>query len=440
MNLNSITPLENEVQFMPPRPTSVRDTGLNMGFLSDLALKILYFQGYISGADIAEQMRLPFTGVIDGVLEFLKRELLCEVKGASGYGQSAYEYTITAKGIARAREVLDRGQYVGPAPVPLSDYVDGIYRQPMLTSSIHKRAMQQALMHLVVDDEMVDMLGPAVNSGRSIFLFGAPGNGKTVMAESIGRMVLGAEMFVPYAVEMGGLVIKVFDEVNHQLAPEPVGTESPSNHGTGRLKYDSRWIRVKRPVVTVGGELTLETLDLVWDDVSKYYEAPFQMKANGGMFLIDDFGRQLVRPRDLLNRWVVPLEKGYDYLTLHTGQKIEVPFQVLIVFSTNLDPAELVDEAFLRRIRHKIEVGDPSFDSFREILRRECDRCGIPFDEDGLGYLLREYYIKPGKPLRACHARDLVDEIMDIARYRDITPAFSRDLVDRACKAYFVEL
>jgi hypothetical protein len=259
------------------------------------------------------------------------------------------------------------------------------------------------------------------------------------MAESVGRMVLGAEMYLPYAVEIGGMVIKVFDEVNHKPAPE---TEKPSttNQLAARPRLDRRWIKIQRPVITVGGELTLETLDLVWDDVSKYYEAPFQMKANGGMFLIDDFGRQLVRPRDLLNRWVVPLEKRYDYLTLHTGQKIEVPFELLIVFSTNLEPNDLVDEAFLRRIRHKIEVADPSFDTFREIFQRECTYRNIAFDEEGLAYLLREYYIKPEKPLRACHPRDLLDEILDIARYRNIAPALSQDLIDRACRAYFVEL
>jgi predicted ATPase with chaperone activity len=433
------TPLPGEPQFVPPEPKSVEATGLGLGFLSDLALKILYFQGYVSGADIAEQMRLPFTGVVDRILEFLKRDMLCEVKGAGGLGQSSYEYTITAKGIARAREVLDRGQYVGPAPVPLAEYTLGIYRQPMLTASIHDHAVRQALAHLVVGDEMLEMLGPAVNSGRSIFLYGDPGNGKTAMAESIGRMVLGAEMFVPYAIAIGGMVIKVFDEVNHQRVPEPAKRGS-ANHVVGRTRYDRRWIRVQRPVITTGGELTLETLDLVWDDVSKYYEAPFQMKANGGMFLIDDFGRQQVRPRDLLNRWVVPLEKRYDYLTLHTGQKIEVPFEVLIVFSTNLEPRDLVDEAFLRRIRHKIQVGDPSFEDYREIFRRECAARAIPFDEEGLAYLLREYYIKPGKPLRACHPRDLTDEIQDIARYRNIAPALSKELIDRACKAYFVEL
>jgi predicted ATPase with chaperone activity len=321
----------------------------------------------------------------------------------------------------------------------LDEYSEGIRRQPMLTSSIHEQAMRQALSHLVVEEEMMHKLGPAVNSGRSIFLFGAPGNGKTAMAESIGQMVLGAEMYLPYAIEVGGMVIKVFDEVNHKRVPEPP-QKNAGNHRTGRLRLDDRWIKIKRPVITVGGELTLETLDLVWDDVSKYYEAPFQMKANGGMFLIDDFGRQLVRPRDLLNRWVVPLEKRYDYLTLHTGQKIEVPFELLIVFSTNLEPSELVDEAFLRRIRHKIEVGDPSFNSFRAIFRRECAAREIPFDEEGLAYLLHEYYIRPGKPLRACHPRDLLDEILDIARYRDIKPSLSKELIDRACRAYFVEL
>jgi predicted ATPase with chaperone activity len=425
--------------FVPTRPQSLEETGLSLNFLADLALKILYFRGYVTGADIAEEMRLPFAGVIDRVLEFLKRDQFCEIKGAGGLRQSDYEYTITAKGIVRAREVLDRGQYVGPAPVPLHRYSEGIRRQPMLTASIHVPEMRQAVTHLVVDEEMLEMLGPAVNSGRSIFLYGEPGNGKTAMAESIGRMVLGSEIYIPYAVEVGGMIIKVFDEINHQLATEPP-EDSANNHIGRRPRHDRRWIRIKRPVITVGGELTLETLDLVWDDVSKYYEAPFQMKANGGMFLIDDFGRQLVRPRDLLNRWVVPLEKRYDYLTLHTGQKIEVPFELLIVFSTNLEPSDLVDEAFLRRIRHKIYVGDPSFDNFREILRRECARCGIPFDDDGLAYLLRDYYIKLNRPLRACHPRDLVDEILDIASYLNIPPLLSRELIDRACKAYFVNL
>jgi predicted ATPase with chaperone activity len=427
------------VQYVPPEPRSIEDTGLSPTFLSDLVLKILYIRGVALGVEIADVLCLPFSGVVDQLLEFLKREQLCEIKGASaGLGQSTYEYMITAKGITRAREVADRGQYVGPAPVPLHKYSEGIRRQPMLTSSIHESAIRQAVAHLVIDDDTLDRIGPAVNSGRSIFLYGAPGNGKTALAESIGRVVLGAEMYLPYAVEVGGMIIKVFDEVNHQRLPDPKTGMGDSI--SGRVRYDRRWVRVKRPVITTGGELTLETLDLVWDDVSKYYEAPFQMKSNGGMFLIDDFGRQQVRPRDLLNRWVVPLEKRYDYLTLHTGQKIEVPFEVLIVFSTNLEPRDLVDEAFLRRIRHKIEIGDPSFDTYREIFRMECDRRRISFEEDPLAYLLREHYIKPNRPLRGCQPRDLLDEIVDIARYKNVAPTLSKEMIDKACRAYFVKL
>ena len=428
----------DEEPFVPPEPQSVADTGLNLGFLADLALKVLYFRGYVSAAEVADQMCLPYTGVVDTVMDFLKRDQMCEVKGASGIGRAGYQYTITAKGITRAREVLDRGQYVGPAPVPFLAYGEGIRRQPMLTSSIHEDSLRDAVSHLVVEREMLEMLGPAVNSGRSIFLYGDPGNGKTVLAESVGTMVLGAEMYLPYAVEVGGMVIKVYDEVNHERVPDPLVDGAISR--PGRLRPDRRWVKVKRPVIMTGGELTLETLDLVWDDVAMYYEAPFQMKSNGGMFIIDDFGRQQVRPRDLLNRWVVPLEKRYDYLTLHTGQKIEVPFEVLIVFATNLEPRDLVDEAFLRRIRHKIEVGDPSLENFREIFRRECARLSIPYSEEGLRYLLQEHYGKINRPLRACHPRDIVDEIMDIARYRNVPPTLSKELVDRACRAYFVEL
>jgi len=432
------TPAENT--FRPPEPTTIEETGLGLGFLSDLALKILYFQGYVTGAEIADKMCLPFMGVIERIMEFLKREMLCEIKGAGGgLGQSSYYYTITGKGIDRAREILERGQYVGPAPVTLTEYSDGILAQPMLTSEINEDVMRHSVAHLVVNDIMLERLGPAVNSGRSIFLYGAPGNGKTVIAESIGQVVLGAEMYIPYAVEVGSMVIKVFDPVSHKLAPDTEASD-PANSRSMRRRHDRRWVKVQRPVITTGGELTLETLDLVWDDGAKYYEAPFQMKSNGGMFLIDDFGRQQVRPRDLLNRWVVPLEKRYDYLTLHTGQKIEVPFQVLIVFSTNLEPRDLVDEAFLRRIRHKIDIVNPTFDEFREIFRRECKIRNIPFDETGLSFLLNEYYIKPDRPVRACHPRDLLDEIVDISRYKGISPVLSQDLIRMACRAYFVEL
>jgi hypothetical protein len=439
VNETATSPLAPEEMFIPREPTTIEETGLGVGFLSDLALKLLYFRGYVTGGDIAKEMCLPFSGVVDRILEFLKREMLIEIKGAGGLGQATYRYVITGKGIDRAREILDRGQYVGPAPVTLSQYNEGIRSQPMLTSSIHEDTIRDAVSHLVINDSMLERLGPAVNSGRSIFLYGDPGHGKTVIAESFGKVVLGAEMYIPYAVEVGGMVIKVYDPVNHRLAPEPE-PDPADNRGPIRPRHDRRWTRINRPVITTGGELTLETLDLVWDNLARYYEAPFQMKSNGGMFLIDDFGRQQVRPRDLLNRWVVPLEKRWDFLTLHTGQKIEIPFEVLIVFSTNLEPRDLVDEAFLRRIRHKIEIDDPTYEDFREIFRRECANRNIPYDDEALGYLLREQYIKPGNPVRACHPRDLLDEIVDIARYKGTPPALSRELIQKACKAYFVDL
>jgi len=417
--------------FIPPTPTSVKETGLGLGFLTDLALKIMYFEGSLSGYELAERMKLPYNGVVDQVLEFLKREKLCEVKGAGGFAEAAYQYAIADKGRAMGREALDRSQYAGPAPVTLDAYTQAMRQQPLGRIAIHQRTMRQALSHLVISEDTFAQLGPAVNSGRSVFLFGHPGNGKTAIAESIGKMILGDAMYIPYAIELGGQVIRVFDSVNHIEVEGQASKNRP---------HDPRWVRIRRPVIVTGGELTLETLDLVYDETNKYYEAPFQMKANGGMLLIDDFGRQQARPRDLLNRWIVPLEKRVDYLTLHTGRKIEVPFDVLIVFSTNLAPRDLVDEAFLRRIRHKIEIKDPTWDEYREIFRRVCEVKGVPYDDRGLAYLIQEHYLKPGRPRRACHPRDLVDQLVDIARYLNVPPTLSKDLIDRACEAYFVEI
>jgi predicted ATPase with chaperone activity len=422
--------------FEPPPPRNIEETGLSIGFLSDLVMKVMYFEGYISGATIADRIKLPFSGVVDQVLEFLKREQFCEVRSSSGgFGEQSYQYAISNKGREKAREALDRSQYAGPAPVPLATYNQAMLKQSLKNFVVHQRAMRQALSDMVINDTTFGQVGPAVNSGRSIFLFGPPGNGKTAIAERIGRMVLGGDLLLPHAVEVDSQVIKVFDSVNHQRLPDDAG----SSQLKARPR-DMRWVRIRRPVITVGGELTLESLDLTFDDVNKYYEAPFQMKANGGMFLIDDFGRQQVRPRDLLNRWILPLEKRIDFLTLRTGRKLEIPFDVLIVFSTNLAPKDLVDEAFLRRIRHKIEIGDPSFDEYREIFKRVCEGKGVPYDEKALGYLLQEYYIKRRAKLRAVHPRDLVDQLIDIARYMNVEPRLTKDLIDRACQAYFVEL
>lgn len=420
----------------PPPVRTIHETGLNIGILSDLAIKTLYFGGYLSGNQIAAQMHLPFTGVVDQILEGLKREKFLEVRGGSGLGAAGFEYVITMKGIEKAHEALARTQYAGPCPVTLDQYVQAMNAQARAKIRVNREILGKALQGLTISEEMYGRVGPAVNSGKAIFMYGPPGNGKTTIAQRVGHMILGAPMWIPYSVDVDGQVIRVFDNVNHEVMPEQ---SDGSRTATGERR-DARWVRVRRPVIMVGGELTLETLDLVYDPINKYYEAPFQMKANGGMFLIDDFGRQHVRPRDLLNRWIVPLESRVDFLTLSNGRKIEIPFNVLIVFSTNMPPADLVDEAFLRRIPHKIEVGDPNYEQFREIFRNVCDQKRVPYDEQGLAYLLQEWYIKDERNLRAVHPRDIIEQILDISRYLGTPPRLTKEMLDRAASAYFVDL
>ncbi len=426
--------------FLPPAPRTVKDTGLNIGFLTDLALKMMYFESYMPGRVLAERMALPFVGVVDQALDFLKKDKLCEIRGGANSGLSGglseanYEYVLTDRGREKARDALDRLRYAGPAPVPLELYNESVKLQGLKDVTVHQRQLRQAMSHLVLGEDTFEQIGPAVNSGRSIFLFGNPGNGKTAIAEGIGKLLMEGDIYLPYAIEVNGQIIKVYDNVNH------VKVEDSQQTNTNLKNVDGRWVRVRRPFIIVGGELTLEVLDLVYDTTNKYYEAPYQMKANCGIFLIDDFGRQMVRPRDLLNRWIVPLEKRIDFLTLGTGRKIEIPFEVLIVFSTNLAPKDLVDEAFLRRIRHKIEVHDPSWEAFREIFKRVCQQRSIPLEEQALAYLIREHYIKMHRPPRACHARDLMDQVLDIARYLSVPPTLSKELLDRAAQAYFVDL
>jgi predicted ATPase with chaperone activity len=417
-------------------PRTIEETGMSRGFLSDLALKTIYSVGELSGQAIAEQLRLPFSGVVEEALTFLKREQLVSITGSRGFDERAFRYSIASAGIERVREALNRSQYVGPAPVTLEAYQRVMTSQSISGVVVSSEQVHQALSHLVINSGMLMKIGPAVNSGRSIFLFGPPGDGKTVIAKAMASM-LGGEIYIPYAMEVDGHIIKVFDELNHQAVDDLNDAASSRSEG-GR--HDRRWIPIRRPIVVTGGELTLESLDLVYDDTSKYYEAPFQMKANGGMFLIDDFGRQQVRPRDLLNRWIVPLETRVDYLTLHTGKKIEIPFDQLIVFSTNIDPKALVDEAFLRRIRHKIQVGNPSEREFYEIFQRVAAEREVPFDQDGFMYLMRNYYLKMKRELRAVHPRDIVDQIIDIAHYRGVEPALTKELIDQACSSYFVEI
>ncbi len=444
---NDPAPSSEHVAQFPPEPTSIEATGLTMGFISDLVLKVIYFNGAISAQSISEQTCLPYLNVIDKVLQFLKMGEYVDIIGSEGgFGERSYQYTITVQGSRKVNEVLDRSQYAGPAPVPLQSYIEMVNVQSVGTMTIDQVRIRQAFTNLVISDQMLDRVGPAANSARSLFLYGPPGNGKTTIAEGISR-IMGGSVLIPYSIEIDGQVIKMFDPLNHAVLTKPemrMDDDTPAPFGStvqqSAPSPDRRWLHCKRPRVMVGGELILEQLELIFDPISKVYEAPYQMKANGGLFLIDDFGRQRCRPEELLNRWIVPLEKKVDFLALQTGKKIQIPFDVLIVFSTNLDPKGLVDDAFLRRIRHKIEVGNPSPNEYRDIFRIVCKAKNIPYSDDGLRYLIQEHYMKVSRELRCCHPRDLLDQVMDEAKYRGVQPQMSKELLDRACEAYFVKM
>ncbi len=420
-----------------PQPLrTLEDTGLSKLAVADLILKVLYFRGDLTGHQLQENLKLPFNGILDFVIAFIKQEKLVEIVGTGGVGEIAFRYQISSKGVERALEALEKTNYASVAPVPLESYIDSILEQTKNKGLIREDDMRRVMENLIVSKEMLDVIGPAANSGTSIFLYGPPGNGKTTLSEAIGRVILGEDMWIPYAVDVDGQVIQIYDTVNHELSAD----QTPVKYGTGSFA-DQRWIRIKRPIIIVGGELTMANLDLIYDPVNKIYEAPYQVKANGGMFLIDDFGRQQVSPLQLLNRWIVPLEKKYDFMTLANGRKIQMPFKVMIIFSTNMDPADLVDDAFLRRIKYKILVGNPTRQQFDDLFRLMCRIRKVEFDQGGYEYLLEKWYRKFARDYRFVHPRDLLSQMKDIADYMEVPCEMSNfDLIDRAAASYFVEL
>jgi hypothetical protein len=416
----------------PPVPVTLDDTGLGADRIEQLLIKIL-FSGETTGLLLAESIRLPYA-ILEPLIERARAERLIEVRGAAGTGSAGYRYALTDLGRDRARQYFDINRYTGPAPVPLQRYVDAMHALVASRGYIDRQRLRQGFAHLVVDDALLEQLGPAVNANKAVFLYGPPGNGKSVIAEGMGRAV-GGDMYMPYAIDVDGHIITMYDPITH----ESLETEPAASSLIAEAPRDRRWVRIRRPVVIVGGELTLDMLDLTFNPLSKFYEAPLQLKANGGVFLVDDFGRQRMRPEDLLNRWIVPLESRVDYLTLHTGKKFEVPFDVLTAFATNLDPASLADEAFLRRIPYKIAVGDPTVERFTQIFELNCRRRALPYHPVMVAYLYRRHYQPTLRPLRACQPRDLIEQVTALCRYRGSEPRITRELLDAACASYFVD-
>jgi hypothetical protein len=416
----------------PAAPATIADTGLTPDQLTQLFVKSLY-TGEATGVTLAERLRLPYS-VFEPLVEHARVEKLLEVRGTVGSGAAGYRYALTDLGRDRARQFIDANQYAGAAPVPLAAYIEQMKVATAGRGYIERDRLKDGFTNLIVENEVLDQLGPAVNSSRAIFLYGPPGNGKSVIADGLGR-ALGGDIYVPYAIDVDGQIVSVFDPVNH----ESLEKEEEQTGTISIVARDRRWVRIRRPVVMVGGELTLDMLDLSFNPISKFHEAPLQMKANGGVFLVDDFGRQRMRPQELLNRWIVPLENRVDYLTLHTGKKFQIPFETLIVFATNLDPASLADEAFLRRIPYKIHISDPSIEQFTQIFELNCRRRRLRFHQVMVAYLQRRHYAPYNRPLRSCHPRDLIDQVTALCRYRGQEPVITRELLDAACRAYFVD-
>lgn len=417
------------VLWSPTLPTTVEQAGLNRSFLVEMILRVLYTRSRATGQELSTHLGL-FYGVINPILDELRAVEQVDIVGQRGFGDINYEFALTPRGVQAVNDALAKTSYSGVCPVPLNEYLAACKHQTIKNVVVTRLNIRRAFGDLIISEPVLNEVGPAVNSASSVFLFGYPGNGKTSIAERITRL-MGDAVFVPHAIEADGQIIKVFDPIVHTML------DAPSEYGMP--SYDTRWVKVKRPVVITGGELTLPMLDLIYNPVAKFYEAPFQMKANGGIFLIDDFGRQQCRPIDLLNRWIVPLEKRFDYLTTVTGKKIEIPFDQLIIFSSNLDPQDLADEAFLRRIKYKINVKDPDEVQWREIWRLVCKGRKVAYDDAGLDYLLQKWYKPFNRNLRMCHPRDILDQMVSMAKYsmEEVSLA-NPDLIDAACGTYFI--
>jgi len=416
-----------EEVFLPPEPASIEETGISPVLIESLTLKYLLQVGSGSGREIAQTLCLPLR-ILEDLLQNLRRRQLLVHQGQTQF--SDYRYALTEAGVERARVAMASSAYVGAAPVLLEDYVLSVEAQTIRAEAIRRHHLQSAFGDIRVEASMVAQLGPAINSGAGLFLYGSAGNGKTTLAKRITKC-FGQPIWIPRTLCEDGQFVKLFDPAFH----EPVG--AGQSNVLRDETYDHRWVKIRRPTVVVGGELVLDSLEIRHDASTNVSEAPLQLKSNCGCLLIDDFGRQRVEPQQLLNRWIVPLESRVDYLALSTGKKIQVPFDQLIIFSTNLEPTDLADEAFLRRIPYKIELPDPSFDEYSRLFEMYCREVGCRFDARAVDYLMEKHYRPANRPLRRCQPRDLLYQAKNYCAFHDLPVELRPEVLDHVAKSYF---
>ena len=417
--------------FRPAAPRTLEETGLPVSLVESLVLKYLAVVGTTSGRAIAKHVCLPF-GILEGLVQALRSRRFIVHTGSAPVND--YYYTLTEEGRQQAQAALATCSYVGPAPVPLIDYVMSVEAQTIRAESPKRRQLEEAFADISVDPELFKSLGPAINSGAGLFLYGAPGNGKSTLARRI-TMCFGQEIWIPWTITEDGQLIKLYDAAYHEdtAKEEEEGIIQAAEH-------DRRWLRIRRPTVMVGGELTMDALDIRYDPHSNVSEAPLQMKSNCGCLLIDDFGRQRIEPAELLNRWIVPLESRSDFLTLSTGKKIQVPFEQLIIFSTNLEPSDLVDEAFLRRIPYKIEIDDATEEEFHRLFELYARTFKCEYRPEVVDYVIATHYRPHHRPLRRCHPRDLLNQILNFCSYNDLPLEMLPEYFDQVVKSYFTTI
>ena len=419
---------------VPPVPEHIQDTGLTDVMIEQLLLKILYFRGEVTGRDLAVAVGLKFS-VIEETLELLKRQHLIAVKRSMGIGNKSATFALAEAGRNLTREYLDGNQYAGPAPVPMVQYAAVVRRQRPAESWLAQDALTAAFRHLVVSPQILSQMGPAVNAGHSFLIYGQPGNGKTALAEALFRIET-TPIYIPYTIECQGNIVQVYDPIYHQpIADE----ESAFSAVSTEASYDHRWFRSKRPFIITGGELTMSMLDLSYNESSKVYDAPFQLKANNGFYLIDDFGRQLATPAEVLNRWIVPMERHVDYLSFRTGGKMTVPFEAFLIFSTNLHPDKLGDEAFLRRIQYKMFLGNPQESEYREIFTKFCKARQLTVEPAVLDTFIDKRYRSTKKPMRRCHPRDVISHSIDLIKFGRLPYVLTHEVLERAWESCFAE-